>query len=204
MDSTSGKQTNRASFTLLRSFPEHPLAEEVRRRVARGRDSLGFFLGPAERRTALFKRSINLDRLIVIQCKGRIVGHATFSVAGKGPFSPTARDFQAEYGSLQGLLRFLAFCLTEPRLAAGELYLYTLKVDAKLRGQGGGTMLLEAVAAAAAESGCDTVTLQVAGHNPAVSTYRRNGFVVSRRLRLGPLRLLFPFADVLTMKRVLR
>ncbi|MDA0808875.1 MAG: GNAT family N-acetyltransferase [Planctomycetota bacterium] len=61
------------------------------------------------------------------------------------------------------------------------LNIHDLAVSAKYRGQGVGTMLLDAVAERARELGCCRVTLEVDTANPgAKKLYERSGFVMTQ------------------------
>jgi ribosomal protein S18 acetylase RimI-like enzyme len=61
------------------------------------------------------------------------------------------------------------------------LNIHDLAVAAEYRGQGVGTMLLDAVANRARELGCCRVTLEVAPENPgAKKLYERSGFVMTQ------------------------
>lgn len=61
------------------------------------------------------------------------------------------------------------------------LNIHDLVVTAACRGQGVGTMLLQAVAQRARELGCCRVTLEVDSSNPgAKKLYERSGFVISQ------------------------
>ena len=69
-------------------------------------------------------------------------------------------------------------------LVAGELQLMLLLVDPHWRRQGLGTHLLNALFNAAAEQGCESVSLEVAASNGAArSLYEKLGFTTSAKRR---------------------
>ena len=77
----------------------------------------------------------------------------------------------------------VAVCFEAFSTFAGRplLNIHDLAVTAEYRGQGVGTMLLDAVAQRARELGCCRVTLEVDTENPgAKKLYERSGFVMTQ------------------------
>ncbi|MEB3176894.1 MAG: GNAT family N-acetyltransferase [Synechococcus sp.] len=69
-------------------------------------------------------------------------------------------------------------------LVAGELQLMLLLVDPRWRRQGLGTVLLQALISAAAQQGCQGVSLEVAAGNEAArGLYKKLGFTTSAKRR---------------------
>lgn len=77
----------------------------------------------------------------------------------------------------------VAVCFEAFSTFAGRplLNIHDLAVTAEFRGQGVGTLLLDAVARRARELGCCQVTLEVDSENPgAKKLYERSGFVMTQ------------------------
>ena len=83
----------------------------------------------------------------------------------------------------------------EPSDAEAERFLLDgLCVAAEARGQGIGTLLLDAICAEARLRGYPAVRLDVIDSNPrAIALYQRQGFVTQATARIGPLRWIFGF-----------
>jgi ribosomal protein S18 acetylase RimI-like enzyme len=172
----------------------------IRDRVQRGRTSLRYFLGDDLRRSRFFENSVNDDRIIAIKSGDEMIGYAAFYLRGKGPLSPAFPAFVSEYGLLKGFGNFLLFNATEPRAKASTLYIYNINVDAKQRGKGAGSALIDAISDLAVMNGCTSVKLQVAAHNRAMILYLKKGFVVTGAMKMRWLRHFFPFECLVDME----
>lgn len=77
-----------------------------------------------------------------------------------------------------------------------------IAVDAGIRGRGVGSLLIEEVAAVAAEQDCREIRLDVIDTNPrARALYERRDFTAVRTERTPYLRGLLGFGAVTTMRR---
>nr|WP_284454934.1 GNAT family N-acetyltransferase [Actinomadura madurae] len=84
----------------------------------------------------------------------------------------------------------------------GQLVMDGIAVDAGIRGRGVGSLLIEEVAAVAAEQDCREIRLDVIDTNPrARALYGRRDFTAVRTERTPYLRGLLGFGAVTTMRR---
>jgi ribosomal protein S18 acetylase RimI-like enzyme len=195
-------ESGRRQVEILCPVPATALGDSAVNYVSTGRGALRFFLGRPERRARLFAPSLNRDRAAIAVRGARVVGYATFKLAGRGPYAPSFADFRLEYGLARGLLGLVVFRLEELRNRSANLYLYGLNVVGDARRRGVGSALVDAIAAEAVRAGCRAVELEVASHNQrAIDLYARKGFVVTKTRRLGPLRHVFPFPAIIRMER---
>ncbi|MCQ0005639.1 GNAT family N-acetyltransferase [Actinomadura madurae] len=106
------------------------------------------------------------------------------------------------YGHLRGLHRLLLLTLFERHPVPGQLVMDGIAVDAGIRGRGVGSLLIEEVAAVAAEQDCREIRLDVIDTNPrARALYERRDFTAVRTERTPYLRGLLGFGAVTTMRR---
>ncbi len=150
---------------------------------------LGRVLGPDERALAFLERVMRADHcLTAFDSSGNLVGLA---------------GFKSEQGSFAGgrwraqLLRLLGNEADNSRFLLDGLC-----VSDAVRGQGVGTLLLEAIVAEGRARGYSAVRLDVVDTNArARALYERRGFVVDRTEPIGPLRLIFGFRAAHSMVR---
>lgn len=190
---------------ILYPLPDTPLGNSAVEYVCSGRAALRFILGSELRRPKLFARALNRDRVAIAVRGERVVGYATFRLAGRGPYAPSFADFRHEYGLGRGLAAYLLFYLVENRhRSSSRLYFYGINVQADVRRSGVGSALVGAIRDEAIQSGCSAIELEVASHHQeAIGFYLRNGFAVSKVVDLGPLRHVFLFSAVTKMELTL-
>lgn len=163
---------------------------------------LGPALDPPDAGREFLAAHLHHDRGITALVDGRVVGVAGFRLGGRGLTGGGAKDVLAAYGPFRGLPRLAVLALFERTPAAGELVMDGIAVDAAHRGAGIGSLLLEEVAAVAAENGCRRIRLDVIDVNPrARALYERHGFTAVRTERTPYLRGLLGFGAVTTMHR---
>ncbi|KUH40665.1 MULTISPECIES: GNAT family N-acetyltransferase [Streptomyces] len=163
---------------------------------------LGPALDPPEKAVPFLAAHLNADRAVCALVDGRLVGLAGYGLDGRSLTGGSASDVLRAYGHLRGLHRLALLALFERRPAPGQLVMDGIAVDAGVRGRGIGGLLLEEVAAVAAESGCREVRLDVIDTNPrARALYERRGFRAVRTERTPYLRGLLGFGAVTTMRR---
>ncbi len=112
---------------------------------------------------------------------------------------------RAEFGWLGGVFRKLVAYIGEPsRVKEGELKIDAIAVHRAARGQGIGTLMMNAVFDYAAEHGFDVVKLEVIDTNPqARRLYERLGFEAVRTQNYGFITRRAGFtASTLMVKRV--
>lgn len=163
---------------------------------------LGPALNPASRAVPFIAAHLNTDRAVCALLDGRLVGLAGYHHGGRAFTGGSARAVLRAYGHLRGLPRLLLLSLFERRPAPGQLVMDGIAVDPDMRGRGVGGLLIEEVAAVAAEQGCREIRLDVIDTNPrARALYERRGFTAVRTEYTPYLRGLLGFGAVTTMHR---
>ncbi|KWT56771.1 molybdopterin-guanine dinucleotide biosynthesis protein MobC [Streptomyces albus subsp. albus] len=163
---------------------------------------LGPALNPPDQAVAFLAAHLNADRAVCALLDGRIVGLAGYQVDGRALTGGSAAAVLRAYGHLRGLHRLLLLALFERRPAPGQLVMDGIAVHTDLRGHGIGSLLIEEVAAVAAERRCREIRLDVIDTNPrAEALYRRRGFTAVRTQPTPCLRGLLGFGAVTTMCR---
>ncbi|MFJ4778758.1 GNAT family N-acetyltransferase [Streptomyces sp. NPDC088762] len=163
---------------------------------------LGPALNPPDKAVPFIAAHLNADRAVCALLDGRLVGLAGYQLGGRALTGGSASDVLRTYGQLRGLHRLLLLALFERHPAPGQLVMDGIAVDAGLRGRGVGSLLLDEVAAVAAEQGCREIRLDVIDTNPrARALYERRGFTAVRTEQTPYLRRLMGFGAVTTMHR---
>ncbi|WP_329406103.1 GNAT family N-acetyltransferase [Streptomyces sp. NBC_00704] len=163
---------------------------------------LGPALNPPDKAVPFIAAHLNADRAVCALLDGRLVGLAGYQLGGRGLTGGTASAVLRAYGRLRGLHRLLLLALFERRPAPGQLVMDGIAVHADLRGRGVGSLLLDEVAAVAAEQDCREIRLDVIDANPrARALYERRGFAAVRTEHTPYLRGLMGFGAVTTMRR---
>ncbi|GGQ70428.1 GNAT family N-acetyltransferase [Streptomyces pilosus] len=163
---------------------------------------LGPALNPADKAVPFIAAHLNTDRAVCALLDGRIVGLAGYQHGGRALTGGSAGAVLRAYGHLRGLHRLLLLALFERRPAPGQLVMDGIAVDPDLRGRGVGSLLIEEVAAVAAEQDCREIRLDVIDTNPrARALYERRGFTAVRTEHTPYLRGLLGFGAVTTMRR---
>jgi ribosomal protein S18 acetylase RimI-like enzyme len=163
---------------------------------------LGPALNPPDTGRAFIAAHVRHDRGVAALVDGTVVGVAGYQLGGRALTGGTVRDVLSSYGLFRGLPRLAVLALFERTPREGELVMDGIAVDARHRGGGIGSLLLEQVAAIAAENGCHRIRLDVIDTNPrARALYERHGFVARHTEQTPYLRRLLGFGAVTTMYR---
>ncbi|WP_422370123.1 GNAT family N-acetyltransferase [Hoeflea sp.] len=148
------------------------------------------------------------DRAISYLCKNIDAGHAISAVSeagellgvvgyktGQGGFvGGGLREFCSVYGWAGGFWRGLVLSTLDRPVEPGTLLMDGIFVAQAARGQGVGTLLLDAVKSRARQLGCNAVRLDVIDTNPrARALYERQGFVAVETRETGLFRHVFGF-----------
>jgi ribosomal protein S18 acetylase RimI-like enzyme len=164
---------------------------------------LGRVLGPDAKALAFLERVMRADHcLTAYDRSGLLVGLAGFKSAQGSFAGGSEADLRAVYGSIGGRWRAQLLRLLGNDADHSRFLLDGLCVSDTVRGQGVGTLLLEAIVAEGRARGYSAVRLDVVDTNArARALYERRGFVVDRTEPIGPLRLIFGFSAAHTMIR---
>ncbi|MFD9336658.1 GNAT family N-acetyltransferase [Streptomyces sp. NPDC060028] len=163
---------------------------------------LGPALNPPDKAVPFIAAHLNADRAVCALLDGQLVGLAGYQLGGRALTGGSASAVLRVYGHMRGLHRILLLALFERHPARGELVMDGIAVDPAIRGRGVGSLLIEEVAAVAAEQHCREIRLDVIDTNPrARALYERRGFTAVRTQRTPYLRGLLGFAAVTTMRR---
>ncbi|WP_455358793.1 GNAT family N-acetyltransferase [Streptomyces sp. SYSU K21746] len=163
---------------------------------------LGPALNPPDKAVPFIAAHLNADRAVCALLDGELVGLAGYQLDGRALTGGSASDVLRTYGYLRGLHRVLLLALFERRPARGQLVMDGIAVDPGMRGRGVGSLLIEEVAAVAAEQDCRQIRLDVIDTNPrARALYERRGFTAVRTEHTPYLRGLLGFGAVTTMHR---
>ncbi|MEU4800105.1 GNAT family N-acetyltransferase [Streptomyces sp. NPDC023327] len=163
---------------------------------------LGPALSPPDKAVPFLAAHLNADRAVCAILDGRLVGLAGYQLGGRALTGGSAAAVLRTYGHLRGLRRLVLLALFERHPAPGQLVMDGIAVDPDMRGRGVGSLLIEEVAAVAAEQGCRKIRLDVIDTNPrARALYERRGFTAVRTEHTPWLRGLMGFGAVTTMHR---
>ncbi|GAA0441575.1 GNAT family N-acetyltransferase [Streptomyces sp. NPDC046215] len=163
---------------------------------------LGPALNPPDKAVSFLADHLNADRAVCALLDGQLVGLAGYQLGGRAFTGGSASAVLRAYGHLRGLHRLLFLALFERRPDPGQLVMDGIAVAPGIRGRGVGSLLIEEVAAVAAEQDCRQIRLDVIDTNPrARALYERLGFTAVRTERTPYLRGLMGFGAVTTMRR---
>lgn len=163
---------------------------------------LGPALNPPDKAVSFLAAHLNADRAVCALLDGQLVGLAGYQLGGRALTGGSASAVLHAYGHLRGLHRLLLLALFERHPAPGQLVMDGIAVAPGIRGRGIGSLLIEEVAAVAAEQDCREIRLDVIDANPrARALYERRGFTAVRTERTPYLRGLLGFRAVTTMRR---
>ncbi|MER6478412.1 GNAT family N-acetyltransferase [Streptomyces filamentosus] len=166
------------------------------------RRKLGPALNPPDKAVPFLAAHLNADRAVCALLDGQLVGLAGYQLGGRALTGGSASAVLRAYGHLRGLHRLLLLTLFERHPAPGQLVMDGIAVDPGVRGRGVGSLLIEEVAAIAAEQNCREIRLNVIDVNPrARALYERRDFTAVRTERTPYLRGLLGFGAVTTMRR---
>jgi ribosomal protein S18 acetylase RimI-like enzyme len=160
-------------------------------------------LGPDPKALEFLQRVMRADHcLTAFDSDNHLVGLAGFKTP-RGSFAGGSdADLRAVYGAVGGRWRATVLRLLGNDVDNSRFLLDGLCVSDGARGQGVGTLLLEAIVAEGRARGYNAVRLDVVDTNArAKALYERRGFVLDRTEQIGPLRLIFGFNAAHTMVR---
>ena len=165
---------------------------------------LGKVMGPSVKAIAFFDAVLDPEfALVARDGQGSMLGLAGFKTEAGGLVGGSFGQLAQVYGWFGAVWRGLLLSLLERKVKPGVFQMDGILVDAKARGQGVGTALLEAVTREAAARGLQRVQLDVIDTNPrARALYERVGFKVIGSEDTGPLRHVFGFSKATRMERV--
>ena len=191
------------TVTIRRGVPETLHAQATALYCEALQAKLTPFLGPPDRAARFLAPAMRADRAFVATDGSQILGIAGFQEDRIGLFDMGLAPFWREYG-LSGPIRAIGLAALDRREAKDTLLMDGIAVDTVARGRGIGTRLLAAICNHARNLGKTHVRLDVIDTNPrARALYERQGFVAGETVGLGPLRLIFPFRAVTTMRKAL-
>ncbi|MER6612144.1 GNAT family N-acetyltransferase [Streptomyces xantholiticus] len=163
---------------------------------------LGPALNPPDKAVPFIAAHLNTDRAVCALLDGQLVGLAGYQLGGWALTGGSASAVLRTYGHLRGLHRLLLLALFERHPTPGQLVMDGIAVDPDIRGRGVGSLLIEEVAAVAAEQACREIRLDVIDTNPrARALYERRGFTAVRTEHTPYLGRLLGFSAVTTMHR---
>ena len=160
-------------------------------------------LGPDDRAIAFITANIDPSHVITARdAAGRVIGLAGFKTATGAFVAGGLRDLAAHYGWAGAMWRAGILSLLERDVENTNFLADGIAVDARARGQGVGTALLDALGAEARRRNYPAVRLDVIDTNPrAQALYARVGFTAVKTTSIGPLRHVFGFRHSVTMIR---
>jgi ribosomal protein S18 acetylase RimI-like enzyme len=162
-------------------------------------------LGPRAKALAFLQRSLREDHAIAaLDGHGALLGVAGFKTYAASFANGDWADLCNIYGWFGAMWRAGVLALLGREVDNDRFLMDGLCVAAGARGQGVGTLLLQAICDEARSRHYRAVRLDVIDSNPrARALYERCGFQAVRTERLGPLRLFFGFAAATTMIKTL-
>jgi len=164
---------------------------------------LGRVMGPDARGIGFVRDVLDPDHAICARDEtGVLLGVAGFKSYHGALVSGSWADMRRHYGMWGSIWRTASLALLERDTENQRFLMDGIFVSDAARGQGIGTLLLEAICGEARKRGYDAVRLDVIDSNPrARALYLRQGFVAGDVQRLGPLRHLFGFDSATIMIR---
>ncbi|MDG1470147.1 MAG: GNAT family N-acetyltransferase [Ascidiaceihabitans sp.] len=160
-------------------------------------------MGPEAKARAFFTRVFDPNHAIsALGPDGDLWGVAGFKSDNGALTAAEWSDMTAIYGSIDSTWRVPLLSLLERTHSPDILTMDGIFVSEQARGQGVGTVLLDAIVQTAKDLGKTAVRLDVIDTNPrARALYERRGFVATTQEHLGPFKWLFGFASATTMIR---
>ena len=162
---------------------------------------LGRVLGPDERAVAFLADVLDPDFALVARGPdGRLLGLAGFKTREGALVGGEWPDLTRHYGVVGSLIRLPFLLMLERKPRPDELLMDGILVSADARGQGLGTLMLDAIKDEARARGAGRVRLDVIDTNPrARALYEREGFRAAKTVQLGPFRRMFGFGAATEM-----
>nr|WP_254440427.1 GNAT family N-acetyltransferase [Ruegeria arenilitoris] len=161
-------------------------------------------MGPDARGLAFFERALNPDfALAARDADGRMLGLAGYKTRDGGLTQGGLADLARVYGWFGALWRGLFLSVLERDLKPGVFQMDGICVATEARGQGVGTLLLQAIKDEAQRLGMHEVQLDVIDTNPRARTlYEREGFQAIGQDHTGAFKHLFGFSSATKMRWV--
>jgi ribosomal protein S18 acetylase RimI-like enzyme len=183
--------------------PPQALADEIARLYFEAfKAKLGPIFGTPEHAARVFRRAIHPPMFIVALCDGQLCGVAALAYRGQHALEVKFKHLVAEYGWLRAVFKLALLMLLHYEPASDEVYLDTLVVDARFRGQGIGTLLLKEVEGLARQKGILSIRLDVVDTNPrAKALYERAGFTIETHVRVPGMDRFLGFGGYTTMAK---
>lgn len=185
---------------MTRPHIEHGLRPEHREDAAllfwdAFKGKLGPVMQPEDRAIGYLSENIDAGHAIsAISGAGALLGVVGYKTGQGGFVGGGLREFCSAYGWFGGLWRGLVLSTLDRPLEPGTLLMDGIFVAQAARGQGVGTVLLDAVKSRARQLGCSSVRLDVIDTNPrARALYERQGFVAVETSETGLFRHVFGF-----------
>jgi ribosomal protein S18 acetylase RimI-like enzyme len=168
-------------------------------------EKLGRVMGPRDKAVRFLEMVLRSDHAFVaLSAEGALLGLVGFKTS-KGSFAGgTFADLRAVYGWAGAIWRSSLLSLLERDVENTRFLLDGICVAETARGQGVGTLLLNAICDEARRRNYPAVRLDVIDTNPrARALYERFGFEALRSENLGLLRYVFNFDRSTTMVKTL-
>jgi ribosomal protein S18 acetylase RimI-like enzyme len=162
---------------------------------------LGRLMGPDESAIAFLAANAHPNFAICARdTSGKLLGIAGFKTANGGLIGGDFANFKAIYGFWGSLWRAPLLSLLDRQIETSTFLMDGICVASEARGQGIGTLLLDAIVETARSTDATQIRLDVIDNNPrAHALYERYGFVAAGTEDIGPLRHLFNFRTSTTM-----
>lgn len=188
---------------ILHGLPDDLRADAARLYWQAFGPKLGRVMGPEARALAYLDATIMPDHaMVALSAQGGVLGIIGFKTANGAFAGGGFSDLRRCYGLPGAIWRGAAFRCLSQEVDNERFLIDGICVDRAARGQGVGTLLIEAIIAHAASRGYREVRLDVIDTNiRARALYERLGFRATEVQRMGPLRLLFGFNAAVTMVR---
>ena len=159
------------------------------------REKLAPVMKPEARALSFLRTAVDPSHAIsAISDQGVLLGIAGFKTARGGFVGGGMRQLRSAYGLFGGLWRGVVLSALDRPVESGSLLMDGIFVSETARGQGVGTLLLDAIKRKARELGLTHVRLDVIDSNPrARALYIRQGFVALETSETGLFRHVFGF-----------
>jgi ribosomal protein S18 acetylase RimI-like enzyme len=166
---------------------------------------LGRVMGPTPKALAFLAQTLRSNHAVVaISPAGELLGIAGFKSYHGSFAGGDWADLRSVYGVPGAAWRAAALSLLERDVENERFLMDGICVSAQVRGQGVGTLLLNAICAEARARHYRAVRLDVIDTNPrARALYARMGFVEGKTDRMGMLSHIFGFEAATTMIKTL-
>ncbi|MCL5292101.1 MAG: GNAT family N-acetyltransferase [Actinobacteria bacterium] len=192
---------------------ERGLPAQHRRRAAEicyegFRQKLDPLVGSREQSITVLETVLEPGLAVIATCRGEVAGLAGLHYDGHRFFNPRWSHVTHAFRGLRApkaVLALLLMLFANRHNRPGQLSLSVIAVDPSMRGNGIGTLLLQAVFEFAQAKSFSAVSLDVADTNTgAYRLYERMGFVPTRTVRLPFLRRTMGVSGMTTMvKRII-